>query len=87
MKGSAALRQEANSGDCWNRFRPGDWTTSINVRDFIVRNVTPYKGNEGFVTLADDRCDKSSIQSRSRRSSHLAPGLHGRGSECPVCLR
>jgi hypothetical protein len=41
----------------------------------------------GFVTLADDRCDKSSIQSRSRRSSHLASRLHGRGSDCPVRLR
>src|SRR6476659_1832514 len=49
MKASAALRKEANSGDCWKGFRPGDWTTSINVRDFIVRNVTPYKGNEDFL--------------------------------------
>jgi len=49
MKGSAARKQEVDSGDCWKGFRPGDWTTSINVRDFIVRNVTPYKGGEEFL--------------------------------------
>jgi formate C-acetyltransferase len=51
MKASAALRKETDTGDCWSGFRPGDWQTSINVRDFIVRNVTPYSGNEDF--LAD----------------------------------
>jgi formate C-acetyltransferase len=49
MKASAALRKEADAGDCWKDFRPGDWLTSINVRDFIVRNVTPYTGNEDFL--------------------------------------
>src|SRR5882724_2326976 len=49
MKASAALRKQADAGDCWSAFRPGDWTTSINVRDFIVRNVTPYAGNEEFL--------------------------------------
>jgi formate C-acetyltransferase len=49
MKGSAALKKEADAGDRWRGFRPGDWLTSINVRDFIVRNVTPYAGNEEFL--------------------------------------
>src|SRR6476620_896755 len=48
MKSSAARSKEADAGDCWNGFRPGDWQTSINVRDFIVRNVKPYPGNEEF---------------------------------------
>jgi formate C-acetyltransferase len=55
MKGSAARRPEADSGDCWNGFRPGDWTTSINVRDFIVRNVKPYPGNEDFLAGPSQR--------------------------------
>ena len=46
MKASAALRKEADAGHCWDGFRPGDWLSSINVRDFIVRNVTPYTGDE-----------------------------------------
>ena len=48
MKASAALRKEVDSG-CWKGFRPGDWATSINVRDFIIRNVTPYNRNEDFL--------------------------------------
>ena len=36
-------------------FSPGDWTTSINVRDFIVRNVTPYTGNENFLAAPSQR--------------------------------
>ena len=55
MKASAALRKEADTGDCWSGFRPGDWQISINVRDFIVRNVTPYNGNEDFLADASQR--------------------------------
>ena len=43
MKGSAAVKQDAKT-DSWRDFHPGDWTSSINVRDFIVRNVTSYAG-------------------------------------------
>jgi formate C-acetyltransferase len=49
MKGSAALKKEAKDESCWRGFRPGDWYTSIDVRDFIVRNVTPYAGDEKFL--------------------------------------
>ena len=41
--------------DCWNGFRPGDWLSSINVRDFIVRNVTPYTGDEAFLAGPSQR--------------------------------
>jgi formate C-acetyltransferase len=49
MKGSAALKKEAKDESCWRGFRPADWYTSIDVRDFIVRNVTPYAGDEKFL--------------------------------------
>ena len=55
MKASAVQRKEADAGDCWKGFRPGDWSTSINVRDFIVRNVTPYSGNEDFLAGPSQR--------------------------------
>jgi formate C-acetyltransferase len=44
MKGSAAVKQDART-DGWRDFQPGDWISSINVRDFIVRNVTSYAGD------------------------------------------
>ena len=33
----------------WNGFKSGSWNTEINVRDFIVRNYTPYDGDEAFL--------------------------------------
>ena len=33
----------------WNGFVPGKWTESINVRDFIQKNYTPYDGDESFL--------------------------------------
>ena len=50
MKGSAALKKDVKDESSWRGFRAGDWRTSINVRDFIVRNVTPYSGDEKFLT-------------------------------------
>src|ERR1700722_8363135 len=55
MKAGAALRKEVDSGDCWKGFRPGSWVTSISVRDFIVRNVTSYNGNEDFLAAPSRR--------------------------------
>src|SRR6201995_2752710 len=55
MKASAAIKKEVDTGDGWRSFRPGDWQTSINVRDFIVRNVTPYAGGEDFLAGASQR--------------------------------
>ncbi len=31
-------------------FQPSVWCDDINVRDFILRNYTPYEGNEDFLT-------------------------------------
>ena len=55
MKASAALKKEVDTGDCWNGFSPGDWQNSINVRDFIVRNVKAYTGNEDFLAGPSQR--------------------------------
>jgi formate C-acetyltransferase len=55
MKASAALRKEGDAGDSWKGFRPGDWQTSINVRDFIVRNVSSYAGDEAFLAGPSQR--------------------------------
>src|SRR5215471_5666641 len=55
MKGSAALAKDVETKggeDPWRGSNPGDWRTSINVRDFIVRNVTPYTGDEEFLAPA-----------------------------------
>ncbi len=47
----AALREAR----CWRGFEQGRWTSTIDVRDFIVRNVTPYQGDESFLVGASER--------------------------------
>ena len=34
---------------CWRGFERGRWSAAIDVRDFIVRNVVPYTGDESFL--------------------------------------
>ena len=34
---------------CWRGFEGGHWQRAIDVRDFIVRNLTPYEGDESFL--------------------------------------
>ena len=33
----------------WKGFRPGKWTTSVNVRNFIQENYTMYDGDDAFL--------------------------------------
>ena len=33
----------------WRNFKEGNWTTNIDVRDFIQKNYTPYNGDESFL--------------------------------------
>ena len=49
MEGTAALRKGRQDESCWRKFKPGPWRTSIDVRDFIVDNATPYAGDEKFL--------------------------------------
>ena len=39
----------------WDGFNPGRWNSgSVNVRDFIQHNYTPYDGNEDFLAGPTD---------------------------------
>ena len=49
MEGSAVLRKPRKDESCWRDFQPGSWLSDIDVRDFIVRNVTSYQGDERFL--------------------------------------
>ena len=50
MEGTAAIPKNQKEQRCWRNFKPGSWTTSIDVRDFIARNATPYLGDEKFLS-------------------------------------
>ena len=38
----------------WQEFAAGEWQDSINVRDFIQKNYTPYEGDEAFLSTATE---------------------------------
>ena len=41
---------EKNWNSSWDGFKPGRWNrTSVNVRDFIQSNYTPYEGDDSFL--------------------------------------
>lgn len=35
--------------DAWAGFRTNEWQNTIDVRDFIQHNYTPYEGDESFL--------------------------------------
>ena len=39
----------------WRSFNKGNWSETIDVRDFIQRNYTPYTGDESFLSEASER--------------------------------
>ncbi len=42
----------------WEGFEGGNWQESIDVRDFIQKNYTPYDGNEEFLAPATERTNR-----------------------------
>ena len=42
----------------WNGFIEGNWKESIDVRDFIQKNYTPYFGDDKFLSPSTERTDK-----------------------------
>ncbi|WP_404379244.1 formate C-acetyltransferase [Caenispirillum salinarum] len=59
--------------DPWRGFTPGTWQREINLRDFILGNVTPYEGDAGFLAGATKRTsalwDKVSDLLRQERAA------------------
>lgn len=42
----------------WEGFTAGEWQTSVNTRDFIQKNYTPYEGDESFLAGATEATTK-----------------------------
>src|SRR5262245_58497269 len=49
MEGSVGSAKKGKDEQSWRGFKPGAWSGTIDVRDFIVRNATPYLGDETFL--------------------------------------
>jgi formate C-acetyltransferase len=55
MEGTAGLPKNLKDERCWRGFQPGSWCSAIDVRDFIVSNVTSYSGDEKFLAGPSQR--------------------------------
>lgn len=44
--------------NAWKNFNAGNWQTSIDVRDFIQKNYTPYEGDDKFLAGPTERTGK-----------------------------
>ena len=55
MEGTAALPRNTKDERSSREFKPGNWCTTIDVRDFIALNVTPYLGDEKFLAPPSER--------------------------------
>ena len=47
-----------SNATAWRSFTCGEWMESINVRDFIQKNYTPYEGDESFLAGPTDRTNR-----------------------------
>ena len=55
MDGTAFCTYNLDNDHSWRGFRRGDWCHSIALRDFIVRNISPYEGDETFLVASSRR--------------------------------
>lgn len=58
----------------WDSFSKGDWCERIDVRDFVVRNYTPYLGNESFLVSPTSKTRRlwnlcEALQTKERNAS------------------
>jgi formate C-acetyltransferase len=49
MEGTAGISHCSKGEHYWRGFNSGNWRTRIDVRDFIINNVTSYTGDEKFL--------------------------------------
>ena len=67
------------------QFKSGVWTEKVNVRDFVINNITPYHGTHDFLVGPSARteklwdiCKEATQEERQRRIDevHHIPQLY-----------
>jgi pyruvate-formate lyase len=76
MGGSVPGSENRDNERCWRGFKPGNWSSTIDVRDFIVLNVTPYEGDESFLAAGSKRT-KATLGDAIKATPFAAMGLVG----------
>lgn len=52
---ASVLTEEDLRAKAWDGFTSGNWEKGIDVRDFILKNYTPYEGDESFLANATEK--------------------------------
>ena len=60
--------------DAWAGFRGEDWKNTVNVRDFIQHNYTPYEGDDAFLAQATPATTAKGNGRHSSGECHPRPG-------------
>ncbi|MFF0414234.1 formate C-acetyltransferase [Kitasatospora sp. NPDC004745] len=75
--------QHESTTTAWNGFRNGPWRDTIDVRDFIQRNYTPYEGDAAFLTGPTDRTLAVWRQITDRFPEERAKGVYDIAFDIP----
>src|SRR3954469_22587691 len=73
MEGTSVKLTDKETHRCWRGFQEGRWVKVVDVRDFIVRNLTPYHGDEAFLVGPSVRTEavwaklQASLQEEQRK--------------------
>ena len=60
--------------NAWRGFAGKDWQESIDVREFIQKNYTPYLGDESFLAAPTERTKKVLEKVRGLLKEEIARG-------------
>lgn len=63
-------------GDAWTGFRGGHWRGTIDVRDFIQSNYTPYEGDASFLSGPTERTTRVWDRLLAMFPEEIERGIH-----------
>ena len=78
-KGVYYMKQE------WINFKEGQWTKSVDVRNFIQLNYTPYNGDDSFLSGATEATKKLWDEVSELFKKERENGGTGKKAPKPVC--
>ncbi|WHH60559.1 formate C-acetyltransferase [Petroclostridium sp. X23] len=66
----------------WEGFKTGNWNSEIDVRNFIIKNITPYEGDDSFLVGPSERTKKiwdkitQLLEEERKKGGTLAVDVH-----------
>ena len=61
----------------WRGFKDGEWTHTIDVRDFIQKNYTPYEGDDSFLAGISEKTSRVWEKCRALIVEEVQKGIIG----------